>query len=199
MEALKFSAEMAQLIAEGYKVETRRPIDGWADRTEFLERFKPGTEFYVAEPFATHREQRATGFRLFLGGLYKILGRKFHEDFAVFPASAMKEDQARTRLVVVAVRVERLYDIDDDDLTFEGIKPEDVPPYQQFKNYQFGRSGPKYFTDPFRSFFSLWDSLYWHTLHASGYNPVVCVIRFRAFPMHEKKGVFYNSNEGGKA
>lgn len=186
-----FSVPMIRALLEGRKSQTRRMAwKLWRDpdmrdemRPSKWQRVQPGDRLWVRESGvqlgnATDdgRERdgyEVCGFRYTSDGSTIYLPGKFegHDYEASRPSIHMLRWASRLTLTVIAVRVERLQDISEEDARAEGMA--DIGDAEMKR---IGIDGLVASTSGRRSFWLLWDHL--HGPAAWNANPAVTVINF---------------------
>lgn len=139
MRSLMFMPELAQLVFEGKKTETRRPTQPMAP-TDRLDAFQPDETFYMRERFALkamyntqspndavtmHREcERGRKPDVFYKGAGELPSGERWGRWR--PAIHMPELLTRARLLVLEHRREALHLIDDEGAQREGFADRDA-------------------------------------------------------------------------
>lgn len=184
-----FSAPMVRAILEGRKTVTRRPVKGaglkWleeftpeyvADPANSLCPFgKPGDRLYVRETFNRTNPGGADGVYYYRadGEFPKSIGGgKFTNAESWKPSIHMPRIASRILLEITDVRVERLWDIDDEQSFAEGIysNPEVNDMYTADSDHHTSKRGGAR-----SAFIHLWES----TSGDWNGNPWVWAISFR--------------------
>jgi hypothetical protein len=194
-----FSTPMVQAILEGTKTQTRRIVKpqpkqeleffGWklpeyiqvafgkGVKTESLHKFpfgEIGDLLWVRETFRPKGHSFPIGEHFEYKATAEADGNPINEPWK--PSIFMPKDAARIFLKITNIRVERLFNISDQDAISEGVEvihraEETVPVY---KNYLISEN--KGTTNPRKSFLTLWESI--NGTQSINDNPWVWVIEF---------------------
>lgn len=148
-----------------------RPAGHLCGSFDITPRFQPRDRLWVRETWAETWEKRPWYRATPEDGLHPI---------KPIPSIHMPRWASRLTLVVEQVRVERLQDISETDAIAEGIemcspRPRGMSGWRDYGD-KMGDTSRRYFSDPRRSFQTLWTSL--HGADAWSANPWVVALTF---------------------
>ncbi len=201
-----FAGPMVRAILEGRKTQTRRLIRpqpemimdgeslpdgtvycGWEPVLPSWSKwpYQSGMELWVKETWATDIPGCPNGISYRADHIGPKGGRPANP-IKWRPSIFMPKSASRVRLEIVRVRAELLQSISEDDAIAEGVEGWDVHYYDDAQDYwrnylmtrEQERNGSQHFTDPIKSYKSLWDSFNREKLPWKS-NPWVWVIEFK--------------------
>ncbi|MFC5359522.1 hypothetical protein [Azospirillum himalayense] len=183
-----FSAPMVRALLDGRKTQTRRLA------TSPLAKVQPGDRLWVRENtwqngtwVRTEDETGEIGSKWVGTSSVRMMANETKPAgsgnfvWRSIPSIHMPRWASRLTLVVEQVRVERLQDISEADAIAEGIemcspRPRGMSGWRDYGD-KLGDTSRRYFSDPRRSFQTLWTSL--HGAGAWAANPWVVALTFR--------------------